>query len=230
MAMHGLTAKGPPPNAPKFLLYIKIAILALSVIILALSIYSLAIFGGGSGGLLIFVVIKTFLIYGILTFLEFKMPHLFFRLVAVIAYAISLVFWLSAWAWSAAIAGLWLHYSSVYGSLYSSSYYYYGNYGAAGAALAACAGLGAVVWVLSIVHLVIFIRACLADKTAGVAPHQAELGQVQKPEATSTVYATTSPAPVQYQQPAQYQQAPAQYPQGAYQQPAAQHPQPYVTQ
>ncbi len=63
--MQGLTSRGVPPTIPPFLLYIKIAIMGLSLVILALSAWSIAIlnswddyFGGysGVGGLLIFVV------------------------------------------------------------------------------------------------------------------------------------------------------------------------------
>jgi len=61
--MRGLTAKGVPPH-PRWLLYIKITILVLSLIVLALAAYSLSLFGQyagviggtGAGGYLIFVV------------------------------------------------------------------------------------------------------------------------------------------------------------------------------
>jgi hypothetical protein len=65
MAMSGLTAKGPPAGLPKFLLYIRIVIIVLSLIILALAAYAISIFGSvtyyygsynGAAGLLIFTV------------------------------------------------------------------------------------------------------------------------------------------------------------------------------
>jgi len=140
----------------------------------------------------------------------------------VIACAISIVFWLSAWAWSASIAAFWLSYDTYYYDSYINS----APWHAEGAALAACAGLGAIVWILSIVHLVFFIRACMHDS----APvHQAELGHVgiHKTEANSTVYPATGPAPVQYGQPAPgvYQQQPAYGQPAPYQQPQQPYPQ-----
>lgn len=61
MGAQGLIAVGVPPQ-PLWLLYIKIAILVLSLIVLALGAYSLSIdglgyyYGGGAGGMDIFVV------------------------------------------------------------------------------------------------------------------------------------------------------------------------------
>jgi len=209
MGTSGLTAKGVPPNMPKFLLFIRIAIIALSVIILALSAYAISIFGSalgiyggysGASGLLIFAVIKTWIIYGAFTFIEMKAPHLYYRLLAIIAYAISIVFWLSAWAWSASVGAFWLSFDYGYGLGYSG----YAPLRNEGAALAACAGLGALLWILAIVHLVFLMRACMADSGTTTAPHQAELGQVHgqhKVEAQTNVYPATTPTPVQYGQP-----------------------------
>jgi len=209
MGTSGLMAKGVPPNMPQFLLFIRIAIIVLSVIILALAAYAISIFGSalgvyggyvggysGASGLLIFAVIKTWIIYGAFTFIEMKAPHLYYRLLAIIAYTISIIFWLSAWAWSASI-GAW--YLTDYGYGYSGINPWRNE----GAALAACAGLGALLWILAIVHLVFLIRACLAD-SGTTAPHQAELGQVHgqhKVEAQANVYPATTPTPVQYGQP-----------------------------
>ncbi len=85
-------------------------------------------------------VIKTWLIYGILLALELKAQHLFYRIIAVIAYAISIVFWLSAWAWSASMAGFWLGYVCAFGVCDD------GPWKNEGASLAVCAALGAIVW------------------------------------------------------------------------------------
>ncbi len=65
MAGSGLMGKGVPAGIPPWMLWIKIAIIGLSLVILALAAWSIAIFnswvgyiGGysGVGGLLIFVV------------------------------------------------------------------------------------------------------------------------------------------------------------------------------
>jgi polyferredoxin len=62
MGASGLIKSGVPPQ-PLWLLYIKIAIIVLSVVILGLSAWELSLFSGatwlgsaGAGGLLIFVV------------------------------------------------------------------------------------------------------------------------------------------------------------------------------
>jgi len=210
MTTQALLARGVPANLPPVLLYLKIAILALSLIILAVSAYAISLFnswvgyygGNGVGGLNVFVVIKTFIIYGIAIAFQFRFPHLFYRIAAIALYAISVVFWLSAWAWSADLAAFWLTWSDGY---VDDGVFYDPTVRNEGAALAVCAALGAVVWVLSIVHLALFVRACLAEPTIG--HQQAELGQVpvvQKQEATTTVYA--APAPVQYQVQPVYQQ------------------------
>jgi len=57
-------AKGPPAGLPRWLLFVRIAIIVLSVIILALAAYSIAVFNTSYGiygytgvaGLLIFTV------------------------------------------------------------------------------------------------------------------------------------------------------------------------------
>lgn len=74
--------------------------------------------------------------------LEIWAPHMFYRIIALVAYILSIIFWLSAWAWAASTAAFWL------------SSYCYGGYCVSltgydkseGSALAACAGLGALAW------------------------------------------------------------------------------------
>lgn len=75
------------------------------------------------------------MVFGATIAFERFAPQLFFRIFLLVAYALGIVFWLSAWAWAASNAAFWLSYSGVF--------HYYG--GQAGA-LAACAGLGALVW------------------------------------------------------------------------------------
>ncbi|KAB5577901.1 hypothetical protein GE09DRAFT_1260788 [Coniochaeta sp. 2T2.1] len=185
----GLMEKGVPPQA-RWLLYMKIAILVLSLIVLAVAAYSLSLFGSyyglagstGAGGYLIFTI-KTFIVMGGATAIEIWWPHLFYRLIALVAYTLSIIFWLSAWAWAASTAALWLIDVCNYGRCSRSSYAE-----REGGALAACAGLGAIIWVLSIVNLFFFIRACLRDPQGSNPNNQAELGQV-KQEPTPASYA-----------------------------------------
>ncbi|OAA56950.1 hypothetical protein SPI_07331 [Niveomyces insectorum RCEF 264] len=210
MTVNGLLAKGAPPNLPAFVLPLRIAIVVLSVVVLALAAFAISVFGSyasyaggytGVSGLLIFVVVKTWIVFGVLAFLEYRMPHLYYRLVALVLYALSLVFWLSAWAWAASIAAFWLGTVCEFGVCVGADSYAKKE----GGALAACAGLGAVAWVLSIVNLFLFVRACLTDT---VGPAQAELGQVPLKEANATVVPMPGPAPGQQQ----YAPYPAQYP------------------
>ena len=145
--MSGLLQRGVPKQ-PVWLFYVKIVILVLSLIILALAAYSISLFssfigyyGSGAGGLLIFVTIKTFIVYGGVLFIETKAPNLFYRLIVLIAYIFSLIFWLSAWAWAASSAAAWL---SIYD--YGLDDGYYTGWKNEGGALAGCAALGAIVW------------------------------------------------------------------------------------
>ncbi|KAK0701707.1 hypothetical protein B0T26DRAFT_528008 [Lasiosphaeria miniovina] len=148
MGIHGLVSVGVPAGQPVWLLYIKGAILVLSVVILGLAAWSISIFGGyngvlvygtGAGGLVIFVVIKTWIVYGGALALEIWAPQYFYRIAAFVLYILSIIFWLSAWAWSASLAGLWLGYNTLGGVLPK-------EYKDEGSALGACAGLGALVW------------------------------------------------------------------------------------
>jgi hypothetical protein len=221
MPFNGLLAVGVPSKLPAFVFPLRIAILVLSVIILALAAFALSVFGSyagylggysGASGLLIFVVIKTWIIYGVLMFLEFKMPRYYYRIAALVAFVFSIIFWLSAWAWSASLASFWLS-TVCYGGVCVETDDYAKK---EGGALAACAGLGAVVWVLSIVNLFLFVRACIADPPA---VNQAELGQVgagdPNKEAEAAVYpvygAAPGGAPVATAAPGQYGQPPVQY-------------------
>ncbi len=84
------------------------------------------------------MTIKTFIVFGGITAIEIYAPHLFYRLIALIAYIISLVLWLSAWAYAASSASAWLAVSRFDDSD--------SPWKQEGGALAACAAFGAVVW------------------------------------------------------------------------------------
>jgi hypothetical protein len=55
MAGQGLLAVGVPPQ-PLWLLYVKLAVLVISLIVLAIAAYALSLWPGGAGGMDIFVV------------------------------------------------------------------------------------------------------------------------------------------------------------------------------
>ncbi|ERT02534.1 uncharacterized protein SPSK_05528 [Sporothrix schenckii 1099-18] len=229
----GLFASGVPAKMPKFLLPLRIVIIVLSVVVLALAAFALSVFGSRAGylgsysgapGLLIFVAVKTWLIYGILLFVEISMPRSFPRIAAAVAYALSIIFWLSAWAWAASVAALWLSTVCYDGTCVKPNSYAAKE----GGALAASAGLGAIIWVLSIVNLFCMVRACVSDRPA---VHQSEMGPVgmgggyssvePNKEAQTLIYSTDPAASA-----APYGQPPVEYPpQTAYDQQSIYDPQ-----
>jgi len=205
---------------PQWMLYLKIVILFLSLVILAVSAYGLSLTSGvyygygyygysGAPGYMLFIAIKTMLIFGAAVAVEFMAPHFFYRILALIAYLISVLFWLSGWAWSASWAGAWCGLDR-------------DGCGTYGGVLAAIAALGAVVWVLSIVHLVFFVKFCKASPDT-TAHGGAELGHV-KPEQpyVAAQHSTGQPAAAQYPG--------AQYPQPQQQQAYPQQPQQHYPQ
>ena len=90
--------------------------------------------------------IWTFLTYGGGLAVELYAAQLFYRVGALVLYLLAVIFWLSGWAYSASQASAWLSiYNNWVGIYYSSSV---SNLPIKneGIALAACAGLGALVW------------------------------------------------------------------------------------
>ncbi|ETS83146.1 hypothetical protein PFICI_05022 [Pestalotiopsis fici W106-1] len=182
MGAKGLIAVGIPPALPRWLLYVQGAIIVLSVIILALSAYALSLFSGygyspgGAPGYMIFLAIKSWIIYGATIFFVLKASQLYFRIGLLIAYVLSAIFWLAGWAWAASWAAAILGYYR--GNSLASKF---------GGAMAGNAAIGAVVWVLVIVNLVFFIMASVRDESSAA---NVELGQPQK---QSQPMATTQP-------------------------------------
>ncbi|KAK3398378.1 hypothetical protein B0T20DRAFT_206745 [Sordaria brevicollis] len=189
----GLTVVGVPP-LPAWILYIRIAILVLSLVLLGVAAWAVSMFsvGGsaaygytGASGMMVFVTIWSLVVYGGSLAFEFAAPHLFYRIVGLILYSLAVVFWLSGWAYAASQAAIVIDWTG--GSDY-------------GSALAVCAGLGAVAWVLSIVDLVFFILACVREADTGPKISQAELGQVQPSAPVAPATTGTSEQPATYSQ------------------------------
>jgi len=65
-------------------------------------------------------------------------PQQFFRIGFLIGYIFLVIFWLSAWAWSASMASFWLAFTYGFGLEASPSN--------PGIPLAVCAAIGAIVW------------------------------------------------------------------------------------
>lgn len=76
--------------------------------------------------------IWSFIVYGGGAALEIWAPQFYFRIGMLVGQVLAIIFWLTAWAWSASVASVWL------GAWYTSK--------AFGGSLAGCAGLGAVAW------------------------------------------------------------------------------------
>ncbi|EGS21898.1 uncharacterized protein CTHT_0037710 [Thermochaetoides thermophila DSM 1495] len=173
MGARGLIETGVPPQ-PQWILYVKAAIIFLATIVFALGAYGCSLgylASGGVAGMDIFIAIWTYIVYGGTLAVEHYRPDMFYRIVALIGYILATIFWLSAWAWSANVAALWLDLSWKGTDAHNL-----------GGAMAGAAATGAINWVLVIVHLVFFIRGSILDpNTSG----RAELGQV-KPEASTT--------------------------------------------
>lgn len=83
--------------------------------------------------------IWSFIVYGGAAAIEIWAPHFFYRIGALVGYILHIIFWLSAWAWSASAASFWLSYTYGFG-------FYDSAWKREGQALGACAGLGALIW------------------------------------------------------------------------------------
>jgi hypothetical protein len=207
MGARGLTAPGVPP-LPAWLLYIKGAIFLLSIIILALSAYAISLYNGlltfyyssGAPGFLIFLAIYTWIIYGAYTAIELKAQHFYYRIGALVAYVLSVIFWLTGWAWAASWAAQLGSFTGFYGILDTFT-----------SVMGACAGLGALLWILAIVHLVFFILACVREPGAAHSGN-VELGHGQKHDEATV----QQPYPAQPVYGGQPQQAYTGQPQPAY--------------
>jgi len=175
MGMSGITATGTLP-LPKWLFFLRVAIIVLSLGVLIASAYNIAlwdesvrIYGSSPPGFLIFCVIATWFILGTMLVFEFFFDRFYTRIAFVVLLVLDAIFWLSAWSWAASWAGQlddigrWLGGSDFYDRFYGS--------------VAAAAALGAIVWVMIVVFIVFFVRACLRDGTSGV--QESELGHHQ---------------------------------------------------
>ncbi|KAI1659780.1 hypothetical protein F4813DRAFT_351907 [Daldinia decipiens] len=163
MLISGLIARGAP-MFPEFLLYTKAVLILLSVIVLALASYVLSIqhsnpyYNSGVPEYLIFLTIFTWIIYGAPLAIELKAPRFYYRIVVLAAYALSSIFWLAGWAWSASWASYGLSFNNSYEE--SSGKDLWTTFGSV---MGACAGLGALIWVLSIAEFGFFCHFALRN-------------------------------------------------------------------
>ncbi|KAI0468686.1 hypothetical protein F4859DRAFT_524209 [Xylaria cf. heliscus] len=158
------------PIRPKFFIYIIGLIILLSVVILALAAYAQSLSGNyfyqsGVPGFLLFASIWTWLIYGGMLAIEHFAPQFYYRIVIIVGQLLSVIFWLSAWAWAASWASYTLSFENPrpYDRIR-------GAWMAFGQTIAACAGIGAGAWVLCIIALVVFCSACKRSSRSALAP------------------------------------------------------------
>ncbi|KAI8953766.1 hypothetical protein F4801DRAFT_83460 [Xylaria longipes] len=168
MSADRLVARGVP-TLPKFFIYIIGLIILLSAIILALAAYAESLSGhyyyeSGAPGFLLFVSIWTWLIYGIMLAIGHYAPQFYYRIVVIVGQLLSVIFWITGWAWAASWASYTLSFDN-----YSPYDSIRGAWMAFGKTVAACAGIGAGVWVLCIIALVVFCSACRRSSTSAPA-------------------------------------------------------------
>ncbi|KAH7114147.1 hypothetical protein B0J13DRAFT_460365 [Dactylonectria estremocensis] len=155
---------------PFWLTIIRGVALILSLGVLIAAAHHLSLLGdflryfGGSNpaGFLIFDSIFTFLVLGGMLASEFFAPQLYFRLAFICGLILAAIFWLSAWAWAASFAS----------DLYRM--YWYSDSNPWAASMAAGAVLGAFTWVVVLVTLVFFIRACMASPQGSSFPARSQ--------------------------------------------------------
>jgi len=198
MGAKGLIATGAP-HEPAWLLYVKGAIIVLSLVVLALSAYALSAFAyGGAPGFTIFLAILSWIVYGLSIGLSLAANHLYFRIGFFVAQILLIIFWLSGWAWAASWASL---YSGYWGNRTVSS------------VMGGIAGIGALVWILIIIDFVFFTLGCVRenDSTAGTTTTNVELGKGPQPSGPVA-------GQQQYNDHPQYAQQQQYAPQAGYQQ------------
>ncbi|KAI1177616.1 hypothetical protein F4777DRAFT_541744 [Nemania sp. FL0916] len=166
MATRGLAARRVPV-LPKFFIYVVGLIILLSLAVLALAAYAQSLSGNyyyesGIPVFLLFVSIWTLLVYGGILAVERFAPQFYYRIGFLIGQLLSIIFWLTGWAWAASWAAYILSFDN-----YSSSDDIRGAWKAFGQTTAACAGIGAIVWVLCIVIIIIFCWACVRSPSPG---------------------------------------------------------------
>ncbi|KAI0199156.1 hypothetical protein F4808DRAFT_222325 [Astrocystis sublimbata] len=155
MSESGLEAHKAPAR-PRVFIYFAVPILLLSAVVLALAAYAESLSGhffyeSDVTRFLLFVSTWTWLLYGGMLITWRHANRFYYRIVATISQLLSIVFWIIGWAWATASASDTLSFDN-YGSYDSIR----GHWVAFGQTVAACAGVGAGVWVLCIVAALIY--------------------------------------------------------------------------
>ncbi|TQN71409.1 hypothetical protein CSHISOI_03951, partial [Colletotrichum shisoi] len=180
--IRGLMGKGVPPT-PALFSVVRVATLVLSLAVLAACAYCLSLLGAysssytGPPGFMLFVSLFTVVVLGGAMAAERFAAHLYLRVVVLVGYAATCLFWLSGWAWSASIAALFLGntciQSTCFGPTTEEKRY--------GGSMAGAAAVGAINWALMVIVLFYYIKGCLSDPDCyGVSTgHGSEMGGLQ---------------------------------------------------
>ncbi|KAI6575249.1 hypothetical protein MCOR09_001732 [Pyricularia oryzae] len=186
MHMRSLMSNGVPAGQPRWLTGTKIAMILLSLVIVGLSAFAITIIktfgerrfaGPGSAALFIFTAVKTVVLYISAIVVEKKVPHFFFRVLFVVSYGFSVFFWAATWVFGIRITRFWFAAADRFNDTSR-----FGDLGARlkkeGTVMAAVTAISFVVSVLTLVHMIFFVKACRREGPAGPYAQQAELGQV----------------------------------------------------
>jgi len=121
----------------------------LALLILILAAYAISVLGGWDGlALTIFTCIWTWITNGYILITAWRSPSVYNCWAHLALEVLAVIFWLCSWAVCAADASFFGDFDYYYG--------YYGNVNSAVGCLKACAGLGALEWVLFVASLVGF--------------------------------------------------------------------------
>lgn len=131
---------------PFWLTIIRIVTIVLSLGVLIAAAYHVSLYRGhvyygdsGPAGFLIFDVVYTWILLGFMLVSEYWLPQFYYRIAFIGALLLAVIFWISAWAWAAAVSSwLFKYYDGWFGPQAGLDGW--------GASLAAGAALGAVAW------------------------------------------------------------------------------------
>ncbi|KAI1476964.1 hypothetical protein F4774DRAFT_390987 [Daldinia eschscholtzii] len=102
--------------------------------------------------------IFTWIVYGVPLAIECKAPQFYYRIAVLAAFSLSSIFWLTGWAWCVYWASYGISLSSGNGESNGRE-----EWATFGSIMGACAGLGALAWILSIAELGFFCHFALRN-------------------------------------------------------------------
>ncbi|KAI0974497.1 hypothetical protein F4678DRAFT_378999 [Xylaria arbuscula] len=172
---------GGVPALSNISTYLTALIIPLSTITLGLAAYADSLCGknyyyeSNAPAYLVFVSSWTLFVYAGVVVLARYAPRFYNRFGVLVCQALAIIFWMTGWVWAASWAAYTLSFDN-----YSPSDSIRGPWKSFGQTIAACAGIGSVVWVLCITAFIFFCYSCNYDPSS--APRNSlELANVSKP-------------------------------------------------